>query len=453
MSDIPSGAGSGSLPSTPPSTPPVGGAGATPGAGGDPKMQAITAAADKGTDLLDKGVDKLAGDNSPDVKPGEQVSDPNAPSSDEEGNPVDNGQPQKGEKIAPGMEVDENGQAKQSATSRVQGIAAQGAAAYFTKGNAQAMQAAKKVSDSKTGRRLADVVEKTPGTKQVSERAEKVGAIDAAEGALKAYTSFKNKDAKGAMEGAKQAKKGTDKMHRIVMLVSIAIFVLPIMISMAVMVVIANSFSYDEEQSTEKVYQNMYEYDWQDEDPGSGGGGGGDGGDFIGHKLTPEEQQAIIDAIPNFDSLSSDRKQIIKTAISAVGYGYCWNDPTGPGISGIPTDYKANDCASQYDKCYVCPEGGLDCAALIQWIMWTVYGSRDSVFDCTSDMNSSLGGSKLRVVSASEALPGDIGLNSGHTGLYLGNGHWIHARGHAYGIEYGTPSFSKYVRYSKTSDY
>ena len=447
-----------SLPQNSPTIPVGGSAGGTgvPGAGGgDAKTEAITKAADVGTGVLDKGVDKLMGDSTPDVKPGEQVSDPNAPKTDEEGNPTEGGGPQKGEKIAPGMEVDENGQAKQSATSRVQGIAAQGAAAYFTKGNAQAMQAAKKVSDSKTGRRIADVVEKAPGAKQVSELAEKTGAVDTAEGALQAYTAFKNKDAKGMMEGAKKVKKGTRRTRIIMMVVTFLIIGLPVFISMAVMAVIANSFSYDEQESTDKVYQNMYDYEWQDEEtttPGDdpGGGGGGGGGGSVGHKLSPEEQQAIIDKVPNFDSLSSDRKSIIRTAVSVVGYGYCWNDPLGPGMSGFPTAYKANDCAKQYSKCYTCPEGGLDCSSLLQWIMWTVYGSRDSAFNSTSTMRSSIGGT-FKIISASEALPGDIGLNDGHTGLYLGNGNWIHASGHKNGIVYNRPTFQLYLRYNQTS--
>jgi len=59
-------------------------------------------------------------------------------------------------------------------------------------------------------------------------------------------------------------------------------------------------------------------------------------------------------------------------------------------------------------------------------------------------MVSSYVGSKLIPVSQGALLPGDIALKKGHVLMYIGNGQWAEAAGHAEGVRYGSTHSTSY---------
>ena len=143
--------------------------GASGGATGAPsKAQAISQA----TGAIDSitGADK----STPNV--GEQV----AVQHDEEGNPVETGL-KPGDKLAPGMEVGEDGKVKQSSTARLTNNLGVAAAAYFSGGSTEAVEAARNIENSKTGQKLigvvSDVAEKNKTVKVAADEIEKAGMV------------------------------------------------------------------------------------------------------------------------------------------------------------------------------------------------------------------------------------------------------------------------------------
>ena len=78
------------------------------------------------------------------------------------------------------------------------------------------------------------------------------------------------------------------------------------------------------------------------------------------------------------------------------------------------------------------PEEGFDCSGLV----YHVYGTFGYPMERVADRQAKQG----QEVSAEELIPGDIlcfytsGKYVGHVGIYVGNNHYIHAMGEAYGV-------------------
>jgi hypothetical protein len=421
--------------------------GTNPAGGGNSKSQAITQGINQGAQALDSITDKLAGDSGATPELGEQVVN-NEPQVDENGNPVEEPQYNPGDKVAPGYEVGEDGKVKQSATSRLQSAVAGGAAAYFSGGNAEAAKAAKDLSNSKTGRRISDALEKNVAVKKTAEAAEEAGALDVTEGAIDAIAAAKNMDVKALAENAKKLKKGKKKLQKFVikrLVLTIVMILLPVIFGVASLSMIVIAIGDENDTSSGQIYENTNDYDWPDvededsDDPGTGGGGGGDdsgggggGGSTVpGEPITDEKQRQIISEIPGFDSLSEGRKAVIRAAVSAVGLNYLYGGkPTGPGLSGIPSS-------------------GIDCSGFVRWALWTGLGN-DPGFSGTSNMVSNMN-TWFDRIEYDQMLPGDIVVRlsnkGGHTAIYLGNNTYVHARGARYGIAVSTNSNHSYYQY------
>ena len=263
MNEAPKVPGNNPLPQ---GTNPIGGA--TPQAGGgNPKSQAITQGINQGTQALDSITDKLAGDNGNSPQLGEQVVN-KEPQIDENGNEVES-QYKVGDKVAPGYEVGEDGKVKQSATSRFQSAVAGGAAAYFSGGNAEAAKAAKDVSNSKTGRRISDQLEKNAAVKKTAEAAEEAGVLDATEGVIDGVVAAKNMDVKSVAENAKKIKKGSKKLKKKVIkhvILGLIPILFPLIMGFMLLMVLAAAVGDENNTSSKQVYENTYNYEWTGED-------------------------------------------------------------------------------------------------------------------------------------------------------------------------------------------
>ncbi len=412
--------------------------------GGNPKADAINQGVQQGTKALDKVTDKLAGDDGKETPQlGEQVVN-KEPQTDENGNPTEP-EFKPGDKVAPGYEVGDDGKVNQSATSRLQSAVAGGAAAYF--GGAEAAKAAKDVSNSKTGRRVSDALEKNAAVKKTAEAAEEAGVLDTAEGVIDGIAAAKNMDVKEMAKNVKKVKTGSKKLKKVVIkraIIALLIMLFPIINGVLLLSIVAIAISNENSTSSSQVYENTYNYDgWGDkgesggggEEGGSGGGGGGGHTEYQGKRLSEAEINKIISEIPGWNGLSQQRKSIIRAALSAVGLKYLYGGKaTGPGLGGIPSS-------------------GIDCSAFVNWSYWTGLGSNPSFGSTESIFNNS--GNWFNSESFDSMKPGDIGVRrsngSGHTAIYLGNNRWVHASSAKTGIKvsvYNTKNqFSRFYSY------
>ena len=130
--------------------------------------------------------------------------------------------------------------------------------------------------------------------------------------------------------------------------------------------------------------------------------------------LSDEEQLALETALSVEDE---NRVALIKTASTLLGrIPYQWG--------GKSRKVGYDDTWWTFDESG--EQKGLDCSGFVQWTYrtagFTDYGSLVSTGSILSNCET---------ISESELMPGDIGvLNNGettnHTGIYLGNGYWIH---------------------------
>lgn len=136
----------------------------------------------------------------------------------------------KNQNIGHGKEIDENGNVKNTAAQRLQNVAAKGLAGYYSGGDAAAMDAAEKASESGVGRKINDALTKTPGVGTVvnaaSEELEKDGVLDATEGAVEAFQSIKSADVKGTAEAVKKTAGGVKKFVKRMLIIAAASFAL-----------------------------------------------------------------------------------------------------------------------------------------------------------------------------------------------------------------------------------
>lgn len=120
------------------------------------------------------------------------------------------------------------------------------------------------------------------------------------------------------------------------------------------------------------------------------------------------------------DDISEERRCIVLNALSLLGrIPYEWGGKASSG--GYDPSWWTFDSSGQ--------QKGLDCSGYVQWVYMTsgYAASTTNKLYSTSAINRG-----LTSISKSQLQPGDIGLlNAGngsqnHTGIYLGNGLWIH---------------------------
>lgn len=134
-------------------------------------------------------------------------------------------------------------------------------------------------------------------------------------------------------------------------------------------------------------------------------------------KQISEDEKAIIHSLAELVNDEETRK-ILDTAFSLIGQvPYQWGGK--PKKSGYDTSWWLYDEAGQ--------QRGLDCSGYVQWVFMTCgYGK-----DITDQLVSTSAMQSLTDISKDELVPGDIGLlnhgeSTNHTGIYLGNGYFIH---------------------------
>ena len=328
-------------------------------------------------------------------------------------------------KVAAGKEVDEDGKIKDTSTKKLTTAVGQGAAAYFTGGESLGKDQAFKnsrLADRVIGV-VSDVAEKTPGVKEVADELDEAGVIDAANDAMDLVGDIKDGDIDEAVDKAKDLAKDTSKMQKHAMKKMISTIVISAaggLLFIVLIIGIVSPIAGGIMDLTEKVGEFFDAV-----------------GDFIGDHFGGSDAYDIItDLIEDYDNLSEEQKKIVITAASALGQRYNWGGhPTGPGYDGFPST-------------------GLDCAGFVQWVLWTAYGVNPGYL--TTSSISDLIGSKFKEVSKDELQPGDIGLKfrgskvgvTNHTGIYVGNGNWIHAAGSKQGvINSKYKSFTIFLRY------
>lgn len=120
------------------------------------------------------------------------------------------------------------------------------------------------------------------------------------------------------------------------------------------------------------------------------------------------------------NDVSTDRQKIISTAYTLLGrVPYQWGGKaTKPGYDGTWWSYLISG-----------KQKGLDCSGFVQWVFMTAGYGKDVTDGLVSTATIR---ESLLDISKDELLPGDIGLlnNTGntvnHTGIYVGDGKWIH---------------------------
>lgn len=143
----------------------------------------------------------------------------------------------------------------------------------------------------------------------------------------------------------------------------------------------------------------------------------------------------------SFDNVNSDLSLVLRAALSLQGkVPYDWGGK--PSHAGYDTSWwKYNSDKGR--------QNGLDCSGFVQWAFMTA-GYPKYITDQLISTYSIR--ENLQDIDASELEPGDIGLmkndNNGtnHTGIYLGNGLWIHCSSGKHTVtvsEYGFRFFKK----------
>lgn len=339
--------------------------------------------------------------------------------------PDENGELKEGDKVAPGKEINENGEVDKSSTRKLTEAVGRGAAAYFTGG--ESIGADKAIAESRMGDHLlgvvSDTAEKVPGVEQVADELNEAGVTDAVNDALDTVGSVKNMDLEGVAEGAKKTAEDVKKFKKYTVK-KIAMALVPalalLLFLMAVFFIILGP-----------VIGGFLDLTDGDSESKSSGGG------YVSTSTTNTDISNLLADTPNYDELTPTRQAILAAAASLVGMPYHFGGhPAGAGLSGFPAT-------------------GLDCAGYVQWVLWTALGTNPGYLT-TSSISSQIG-TRFIEVSADELQPGDIGLkrrggstsdDTNHTGIYAGGGQWYHAASTNTGIvKNNYSSFTIYLRY------
>ncbi len=150
--------------------------------------------------------------------------------------------------------------------------------------------------------------------------------------------------------------------------------------------------------------------------------------------------EEFIEILDNARAMVADdprRIAIIDTAASLIGR--------------VPYEWGGKSTHAGYDDTWytITEEGkqkGLDCSGYVSWVYQTVgYSNYASIISTGEILNNTT------TIDYQDLLPGDIGvLNDGssvnHTGIYLGNGYWIHCSSSARTVTINNFNFTIYKR-------
>lgn len=326
-------------------------------------------------------------------------------------------QPEVGEKVDHGKEIGTDGNVQDSSTKKLLKGVGRGAAAYATGG--ESLKYDQAITNNGAADKLigvvSDGVEKVPGVEAVASELDEMGITDTANDAMDLAGNALNGDIEGTVEKAKDTLEGAKKVNKNLIKKMIVPLITGLLFTVIIFVVIFGPIIGGTMELTDGV-RGL----WND----------------VVDFFTFTDQD-IIDDIPDYDTLSSDRKAIIDAAISALGRNYkLGGHASSPGLAGIPTS-------------------GLDCSGYVEWVLWTGLGEYPGRL--TTQSISDTIGSKFIEISEDELQPGDIGLkrtggssdgNYNHTGIYAGNGYWFHAASSKKGIIRSKyKSFKIYLRY------
>lgn len=337
-------------------------------------------------------------------------------------------QPQVGDRVDYGKEIKDDGTVDDTATKSTLRAAGKVVAAYYTGGESAgsgADDAILNALDKPIGV-ISDTVDTvTPGLNEALNEAGVDEVAKAVDHGLSTYGKAKTGDYLGAAkEGAetlRQVDKFKEKWKKKIMMLIIQAATSLLLIIVVILILVGPVIG-GVMYLTDKIVE-MYSYVTNAV------------GEFFEDIsldiINSISYQDMLNDTPDYNSLSKERQELISTALLLIGMPYEWGaKPNGPGLTGVPKE-------------------GLDCSGFVKWVYWTVLDKQPG-FTGTAHIWGN--NTELVEISYSELQPGDIGVRrsngSGHTGIYAGNGMWIHEAGEATGcVRNYYKNFTKFYRH------
>lgn len=147
--------------------------------------------------------------------------------------------------------------------------------------------------------------------------------------------------------------------------------------------------------------------------------------------LSDEEVDALLSGVDMTD-VSETRKQTVAFALSQVGQipYYYGGKATSPDLP-IQTNVGLAGGAASHADAKGRTTAGLDCYGFVQFVLWHVTGIKIPTVTCANFISN--GGYGYKQITASELKPGDMGVQNGHTGMFVGymdgKPTWVHCTG------------------------
>lgn len=180
-----------------------------------------------------------------------------------------------------------------------------------------------------------------------------------------------------------------------------------------------------------------------------------------GTGMTDEQIAQLLANNTTYEELCDDRKALMATClgfyseIKRLGVNYHGAACTAGSLDALKNatsknqvftiGYPNNICTSNKAARYHCAtDPGIDCSGFVSWIAAATFPGQFPKKVSTSSMVSEYVGSKLLPIDQNSLLPGDIALKKGHVLMYIGNGQWAEAAGHAEGVLYGSTHSASY---------
>ena len=230
---------------------------------------------------------------------------------------------------------------------------------------------------------LSDKLDEIPGVEKSMEENKEV--FQAVNGAFDAAGSALNGDVDGVKQGIKKVKKAKkDLAAKWIAKLAVPILFFLILISILILpfeggYLTLNDFMEDVSELAGNAWSAL---------TGS---------------QTPSNElvKSIVGEVPDFDSLSQNRKNILLAAALAVGKPYSGSGrPTNTSLEGL--------------------DSGVDSGGLMEWLIWNISGGDPGYLNGNAIASSS----SFSSISEGDLKPGDFGVNGDIVGLYFGNGEW-----------------------------
>ena len=318
------------------------------------------------------------------------------------------------QELEPGQKLDENGNVVDTGNKKFTKALAVGAATYF--GGVKGGETANALTKSEAGNKLTgavgDALDKSAVGK-ITEDLGDSGAADAITDAADTVSAAKSGDIKNTVKSGTSTLKNLGKTvkHYAVHIALASLTVLGPLIMVCVVIgavcgPVLGGFM-DVTSAFGEFVDDVGDFFTGENDiTGTAGG--------KNLEVVIKDADQMVGEIPNYNLLPEPQKSIVTAAAAGIASGKPYRyggKPTGPGLDGIPAS-------------------GIDCSGFVAWAIWTGTGKRPGA-QSTSTIASSIG-TLFEEISASELQPGDIGLKhkgsgSNHTGIYAGNGMWLHA--------------------------